>query len=361
MGISQLAAAALARSYRRVNKRFGGRPGGRPSRDYEVRPLERSEFGRWDEFVRQSPQGTLFHSTLWLEASSVPFKLFGCFRGEELRGGFAAAIGRGRTAGHPHPALTPYLGLLLPKSDGKYVAAISVNKGISAAFAAFLTKEFDSVQFRCPPEIIDLQPFIWAGFQAGLRYTYRLPTVDLDAVLENMDKSRRRDIANAQRNGLWVEEGADFSLVVRLSEKTFTRQGLETGFRDAAFGFQEKLRNAGRCQGFVTRDLSGQPVAGVWIVWDENRAYGLISGYDDAVESSSAVSLALWRSIEYIARDLNLREFDFEGSMIPGIEQFFRKFGATLMPTYTIKFQKPEGLPQRVARGFVARLRAVRR
>src|SRR5580704_2058518 len=355
MGIGQLAAAALARSYRRVNKRFGRRSGTRPSRDYEVRPLEQSEFGRWDEFVRHSPQGTLFHSTLWMEGSGLPFRLFGCFRGEELRGGFAAGLANRRSAGHPHPALTPYLGLLLPKSEGKYVASLSANKGISAAFAAYLKDEFDSVEFRCPPEIVDLQPFIWAGFQAGLRYTYRLPVVDLDAALKSMDKSRRRDITNAERSGARVEESADFSLIIQLSEKTFRRRGLELGLRDAAFRFQKTLHKAGRCQGFVARDRSGQPLVGVWIAWDDKRAYGLISGYDDAAESTNAVSLALWRSIEYTGRELKLPEFDFEGSMIPGIEQFFRKFGATLMPTYTIRFQKPEGLPQRVARR-VARL-----
>jgi hypothetical protein len=317
-----------------------------------VRPLERSEFGRWDEFVRQSPQGTLFHTTLWLEASRAPFTLFGCFRGEELRGGFAAGVVGRRSAGHPQPFLTPYLGLLLPKPDGKYVTTISTNKAITAAFAAFLKEEFDSVEFRYPPEVIDLQPFIWGGFQAGLRYTYRLPLFDLDAALENMDKSRRRDIASAEHLG-WVEEGADFSEILRLSEKTFRRQGLDAGFSDAALRFERVLRSAGRCRGFLTRVRSGEPVAAVWIVWDEKRAYGLISGYDNAEESRNAVALALWRSIQYTARDLELLEFDFEGSMIRGVEQFFRKFGPTLMPTYTIRLQKHESLQRRIARRII--------
>ena len=123
------------------------------SREYEIRALDQSEFARWDEFVQKSPQGTLFHTTLWLEASGVPFRLLGCFRGSEMHGGCAIGIVGRRTAGRPYPSLTPYLGVLYPLSDAKYVTEISNNKEIGSAFAVFLRSEFDSV----------VEPRIFAG------------------------------------------------------------------------------------------------------------------------------------------------------------------------------------------------------
>ena len=320
----------------------------RKQRDYFLRPLAEPEYGMWDAFVGRSPQGTLFHSTLWLEASNVPFKLFGCFREDELLGGFAASLTGSRAAGHPHPSLTPYLGLMLSKTGGKYVTSLSSNKWITAEFARLLKAEFNSLQFRCPPEIVDLQPFIWEGYQTGLRYTYRLPVSDLDAVLNNMDRGRRYALATAGRDGVVVEDGAPFDDVMRLSEKTFARQGLQASFRDAAFRFHSALADAGQCRGFLARGRNGDPIAGIWIAWDEKRSYLLISGYDDGVASRNGAALAVWHAIKFTCEELALPEFDFEGSMIPGVEQFFRKFGATLTPTYTLSLQPPPSLTRRV-------------
>ena len=101
--------------------------------------------------------------------------------------------------------------------------------------------------------------------------------------------------------------------------------------------------------GFLACSHDNEPLGAVWIVWDERRAYYLIGGYDHSEKSNKAVSLAMWRAIQFTANDLHLPEFDFEGSMIPAVERFFRKFGGTLLPTYTINYRHA-GLGYRVAR-----------
>ena len=222
----------------------------KPPREFEIRAMESSEFARWDEFVRQSPQGTLFHTVLWLEALDAPFRLFGYFRGEELHGGFAAGLVGHRAAAAPHSSLTPYLGVLYPQSNAKYVTRISADKEIGRAFAAFLKNEFDSIHLRLPPEATDLQPFIWEGFETGLRYTYLLPLISLEAVLDNMDAGRRHNLVSAEKRGVQVETGADFAEVMRLSERSFQRQGLVATIRPVAERVEAVLRRAGRCLGF---------------------------------------------------------------------------------------------------------------
>ena len=104
--------------------------------NYDVRALEEHEHALWDKLVRQSPQGTLFHTPLWLEATGVPFRLYGCFRGDELRAGAAVGIVAPRSAGHPVAALTPYLGLLLPPSATKRVTTLLNNKELSSQNSA---------------------------------------------------------------------------------------------------------------------------------------------------------------------------------------------------------------------------------
>jgi hypothetical protein len=45
--------------------------------------------------------------------------------------------------------------------------------------------------------------------------------------------------------------------------------------------------------------------------------------------------MAMFACIRH-ARDLGLEVYDFEGSMVPGIEQYFRSFGGTLTPLYRV-------------------------
>lgn len=321
------------------------------SRDYEVRALEPGEFVRWDEFVRQSPQGTLFHTTLWLEAASVPYQLLGCFRGNEMRGGFALGLLGNRTAGMPHRGITPYLGILYPASQGKYVTEISNNKEIGIAFATFLAHEFRQVDIDFSPEVIDTMPFRWQGFTVGLGYTYRLSLANFDSVFENMDAARRRNIVSAEKAGIRVETGADLESILRLREISFERQHLTPLYEQTAHKIERALRSADRCLAFLARNKEDKPAGGVWIVWDEKRAYYLLGGYDHAAKSNNAVALAMWRAIQYTAVNLRLAEFDFEGSVIPPVERFFRKFGGTLTPSYRIRYRRPSVLGRTVSVG----------
>lgn len=304
-----------------------------------VRPLTTCEHGRWEALLSQSLEGTLFHSPLWLNALNVPYRIYGCFKGSDLRGGFAVTEGLKGIA--THAQLTPYLGVVFPKPADRCVTTLGVNKEIASSLAVFLKTEFDYVHFRCPPEITDLQPFIWEGWRIGLRYTYRIGVSDLPVVLEKMDATRRRNLRSAEKEGLLIDQGDNFAQIIALSEKTFERQGLVAEFNQTAHNLNSTLQNVGRCRGFLARDTSGRALGGVWIVWDEKRAYYMVGGYDESSSSSNAVACAMWHAIRFTSIELKLREFDFEGSMIPAVERFFRKFGGELLPTYTVEWRRP--------------------
>jgi hypothetical protein len=302
--------------------------------------LRVDEFARWDIFVGRSPQGTLFHTALWLQASGHPFQLLGCFRGAELLGGFALGLLGERFGGAPCPSLTPYLGVLFsPRPDAKYVTEISANKEIAGAFATFLKRNFDRIELPLAPEAVDMQPFIWQGFDVRLHYTYRLRVENLPAVLDGMDAGRRRNLSSAEKQGLRIEIGADFAEILRLRERSFERQFMATTDSPVAVHIETVLRGKKRCQSFLTRSPTGEALGGVWIAWDEKRAYYLIGGYDNAAKSNNAVALAMWNAIKFTTDELMLAEFDFEGSIIPPVERFFRKFGARLTPFYELRYR----------------------
>jgi hypothetical protein len=324
---------------------FADHENDRSAEKYEVRSLAENDFPRWDEFVRRSPQGTLFHSTLWLEAAAKPFRLLGCFRGTEMHGGCAVGLGGRRVASRPYPSLTPYFGVLYPPSLGKYVTSTSTNKEIANAFALFLKSEFDWInELPFSPEAVDMQPFMWQGFAIELRYTYRLRLGSVDTILANMDSVRRRNLASAIKQGIKIDLNGEFSEILDLNQKSFERQKTKSMHGAAACLFESRLRAANRCKGFLARNERGVPLGGVWIAWDEKRAYYLIGGHDHSTKSNSAVVLAMWHAIQFATNELNLREFDFEGSAIPSVESFFRKFGGTLTPYYCVSYRRPSAI-----------------
>ena len=82
-------------------------------------------------------------------------------------------------------------------------------------------------------------------------------------------------------------------------------------------------------------------MAAVYIVWDNKRSYYLLGGYDFKKSHHGAQALAVWESIKFTKERLGLNEFDFEGSMIPQVERFFRKFGGRLIPCYSVVWTRP--------------------
>ena len=59
-----------------------------------------------------------------------------------------------------------------------------------------------------------------------------------------------------------------------------------------------------------------------------------LNGYDDSDKKGEAISLLLWNGI-LLAKEKNLT-FDFEGSMVPDIAEFFRSFGSEASTYYQV-------------------------
>jgi hypothetical protein len=88
------------------------------------------------------------------------------------------------------------------------------------------------------------------------------------------------------------------------------------------------------CYAFCTyRDDT--PVACSFVVHDRETAYYLLGGYHTELKHHGAGVMAMVSAIRH-AKALRLRLFDFEGSMVPAIERYFRGFGGSLTPYFTV-------------------------
>jgi len=308
--------------------------------------LTQQQYSDWDRFVEGSKGGTIFHKSYWLRASNRPFKILVCGARNEMRGGFALSEHKNALGQKviTNPPLTPYQGIVYEPRKGKRAQIYSNRKRISEMIVSELLRGYKNFDIRFSPGIIDLQPFIWRGFNSQIVYTYLLETEDLEVVWQNLESNCRNSIKKARKDNLQVTANLDFDTLMELVRMTLNRQNLKIwertnieGNRLAALAWPyfKAVKNRNQCKCFITYD-SGKPIAGIFIVWDKKRAYYLLGGYDPNVGHRGAMSLAFWKAIEHTYYELGLKEFDFEGSIFPHIEHYFRSYGGKLTPVYSV-------------------------
>lgn len=170
-------------------------------------------------------------------------------------------------------------------------------------------------------------PFVWHGYQVIPAVSYVIEDLtDLDSVYGGFEAKLRNLIKNARKKYV-VDENIGCEELISLMEKTFAKQKRKMPFDSQLLQKiydASETHKAGKTMG--ARDgETGNLVAGAFFLYDEHSCYYLLGGKDYSLKAEGSQELLLWEGIRF-ASSVS-REFDFEGSMIPGIERFFREFG----------------------------------
>lgn len=311
---------------------------GREMSDFEVRELKKEEFEEWDTLVEKSPQGTIFHKTSWLTSFvDYEFKIIVCTYRKNIVAGIPLThTKRFAVKFAINPPFTPYLGIVFKEKNQKYSERLSFEKEISRKIAKN-TKDFASyMDYSFHYNFVDAQPFIWSGFSVKPHYTYVLNLEEnLDAILKNMRKKTRNRIVTSSKYDLEVSEGLP-KQIVELMYLTHKRKNQRPPYSKEAYEAYLDAFSKNKVMKLIIIEDKDDLLAGGAIVYDSKRAYYLASGINPEGKYSGIGQLLIWMLIRCAKQELGLKEFDFEGSMNEGIEQFFRGFGGKLTPCYTI-------------------------
>jgi len=226
------------------------------------------------------------------------------------------------------PTLTPYLG-------PAFFYPAGIREGLSRwdweeeQIDALLKQlpSCDYYHFHTLPGFTNFLPFLHRGYSNSNRMTYRIDLRQSEAeMLEKMQKRRRRYIRNADKD-LQVVDGKPYlEAFFQLHRRTFEKKNEAYHYSRP---FIEKLMQEAEQQtsaAFWAVLQDGQPQGMLWVVYDHKCMYQLLSAYTEQQTNHAAVSLLTWHAITQ-AKKMGLETFDFEGSIHPGIEPFFRKFG----------------------------------
>lgn len=294
---------------------------------------------RYEKFCSQEQDVPLFSQPWWLDAvagASWDVVLAGV---NEIHGSMpiAATNSRYRLPVFGMPPLTQTLGPYIRPSQKKLQSAISFRQQVLSELIEGLPDHL-KYQQNWHHSQTDWLPFYWKGFRQTTRYTYILPDItDPDRLWSEFSGSMRNVIRkSADRYGMRVVKSDDVSRFLPLHRGVFTRQGSRSPFTDDLLLRVHSAisrRKAGAI--YLAVDDRGEAHAGALIAQDRATSYYLLGGSDDHGRKSGAVTHCLWEAIKDCSA--STRSFDFEGSMIAPIERYFRSFGSTQTPYFSVE------------------------
>ena len=182
----------------------------------------------------------------------------------------------------------------------------------------------------------DWLPFYWKGYSQTTRYTYIFPTIsNLDGIESNLNTNLKRNLKKAkERYCLEVKRNISPDVFLEINSQTYERQGKKVYHPDSLRKLIDVSCKKGQGDIWGAYDKQGRLHAAVFLVWQDSCAYYIAGGANPELRKSGAHALVMWESICELAK--NSSSFDFEGSMIPGVERFFREFGAIQIPYFVL-------------------------
>lgn len=220
--------------------------------------------------------------------------------------------------------------------DTKYASVLEQRQAICKLLIEKI-KDCKSFRQNFHHSFTDWLPFYWSNYTQTTRYTYILPELnDSKCLWANMSQHTRRNIKKAKEKfQIIVKKGIPAEDFLKVQEQTLERQKIKK--KQNSRVLQELIhvcRQQEQGDIWGGYDQEGNLHAAAFVVWQKKVAYYLAGGGNPGLRSSGAHSLVLWEAIREVAR--YSESFDFEGSMLPGVERFFREFGGIQTPFFTI-------------------------
>lgn len=289
----------------------------------------------WDAFIQQSPQANFYFLHGYMNIVAPGWSAIVVKDGEKWeavmplniiqRAGFSASL---------QPPLVQYWGPAFASDypDKPYAAYSKKGKALQAILAAMPPKvKWFSHVFS--PAFDYPLPFHWAKYQLHGRITYQL---DLrqgqEALLANMASNTRYDLRKSEEWENHIALRPDIGDLVKLAHANAAAgKPLMPGKAiDMLSECWKYLQAKGMAYHFSARDEHGAPLAsGLFVKFGRRMVY-LSGAQDPNNKPTGLMARMVWKGIETGLEDCDI--FDFEGSMIQGVEGFFRGFGASPIP-----------------------------
>ncbi|MDZ4747276.1 MAG: GNAT family N-acetyltransferase [Saprospiraceae bacterium] len=166
-----------------------------------------------------------------------------------------------------------------------------------------------------------------SAFPITLKYSFVIaPGVNNEDHRKGYNEGLRRNIRQAEKQYV-VETSEDIAGFLSLCRQSYEQRKMKPPpWLDTVVPRVHSALSSHHCGTLTLATSNGKPIAGVLTAWDHSTTYYLAGGRTADEQGASAHALLLDHAIR-VSHDRGT-VFDFEGSMHPGIANFFQSFGA---------------------------------
>lgn len=236
------------------------------------------------------------------------------------------------------PPFTPYMGprLFYPEGLNEYERISFENKVIEDLIQQL--PDFAEVKLKWSRGYNNWLSFYWKSYCQQTAYTYVIEdTRDIDFVFKNFKNSTQRQIRKAESN-LIVTQTHEVNVAIKMLKLSLKNKAEHLVNEQLLKDIHQVASLQQKCIVLQAQDKNESLLAAIYLVWDKEEMLYLYGGYDDKYNDSGAMTLLFWEALK-LAHQKQL-SFNFEGSMLKGVERFFRSFGAIQKPVFTLSKSK---------------------
>ncbi len=300
-----------------------------------ARNIRQDEFSAFEQLAQE--RGSILSSAAWIDVIDPTCVRVGLFQKDgQLIGGFLYRIAKLKILSViATPLLTPHCALFFKDLGSTKSSALQLEKQVGEAMIAWLQDQaVSTVHLPFPSAFNDMQVFHWSGLKVGTKYTYRIKLgPGIDEVRGDYSSSTKNALKKADKSGVLVRLTTDGNELFKvLTTALASKKG--SHHLDIDEVKLTKLLDGKNAFALVA-EKNDHPIAGGFFIHDRKAAYYILGGVVREEGNSGAGAAVIDRAIVH-SKELGLEVFDFEGSMNPGIEHFFRGFGGDLEPYFQI-------------------------
>ena len=137
----------------------------------ELVKMSQTKYNDWNDFVDQSPQGSIYSKTWYLDAFDANYEILSVQNDNEILAGIVLC--KNKTGLYQNPLLSKYLGVLFKRFEGKNYT-IETRKRKTLGLLIPQLKKHRSFSYNFHPGFCSYLPFYWEGYDCSLQYTYQI-------------------------------------------------------------------------------------------------------------------------------------------------------------------------------------------
>jgi hypothetical protein len=290
----------------------------------------------WNRFVDASPQQYLYYYVWYLDAACPGWAAIIVSEKERWIAVWPLPVQQKAVFRYSfQPPLTQFLGPIFVPFDGErhrqyHYLKTAIEKALEALPPGLL-----ALDLKLHPGVAFFPPFVWAKWEVAPRITYWLPIENSYETLEKrFSTSVTNHLKKARKNGLTIRQADDESQLIALALQEKIYNPVQAAFFKKIWA-EVRQKNAGFL--LYALDTKGQLCSAAAFILDKNRLIFFALLQDAAFKNSGGNALLVCEGIRRCFERPGTEYFDFEGSMLPPVEQYFRAFNPEMRTYYQVR------------------------